>query len=182
MVLIASETPFFCIETFLRVLQTTFIFFRLDSQRGNDDYCRHYKPELICYQSCSYKLRCVILFTVTLTLSISPTNKSLRFINPQNHSMYSSIRIRQFSWQIGKSLRDEMASRRNRRHCCSCCNKRGADADQLAYPISVVVDRMDTLYIADTDNHCVIHWFKGFKSGSAIIDQQSWCTRIPQLS
>ncbi|CAF3586827.1 unnamed protein product [Rotaria socialis] len=48
--------------------------------------------------------------------------------------------------------------------------------------ILVIVDKIDTVYIVDFDNHRVVRWLKGSKSGSVIIGGRDIVSGIDQLS
>jgi sugar lactone lactonase YvrE len=52
-------------------------------------------------------------------------------------------------------------------------NGEGDHLDQLEDPQSMIVDQMGTVYVADWDNHRIMRWFKGSKSGSVIVDNRS---------
>ncbi len=45
----------------------------------------------------------------------------------------------------------------------------GNDLTQLSYPRGVVVDELNTVYVADWGNHRIMRWVKGATQGSVIV-------------
>ncbi|CAF3273655.1 unnamed protein product, partial [Rotaria sp. Silwood2] len=45
----------------------------------------------------------------------------------------------------------------------------GNGLTQLSYPKGVVVDQLDTVYVADAENARIMRWSKGATQGSAIV-------------
>jgi hypothetical protein len=45
----------------------------------------------------------------------------------------------------------------------------GNDLSQLSYPRGLIVDQMNTIYVADFENHRIMRWFNEVKQGSVVV-------------
>ncbi|CAF3361221.1 unnamed protein product [Rotaria sp. Silwood2] len=60
-------------------------------------------------------------------------------------------------------------------------NGKGADLNQLNWPTFVFVDRQQTVYVSDKDNHRVMKWNKGAKEGIVVAGGQGEGNALTQL-
>jgi sugar lactone lactonase YvrE len=58
----------------------------------------------------------------------------------------------------------------------------GHGLDQLLYPNSVIVDQLGNVYVADTDNHRIVRWAPGARSGSVIVGGRGGGSQLDQIS
>ena len=58
----------------------------------------------------------------------------------------------------------------------------GNHMDQLAYPNSVVVDQLGTVYVADSDNNRIVRWPRGATSGIVIAGGRGQGSQLDQIS
>ena len=58
----------------------------------------------------------------------------------------------------------------------------GSQTDQLAFPNSAVVDKLGTVYVADTDNERIVRWPRGATSGTVIAGGYGQGSELNQLS
>ncbi|CAF3768366.1 unnamed protein product [Rotaria socialis] len=61
-------------------------------------------------------------------------------------------------------------------------NGHGSDLNQLDFPIYIFVDRQQTIYVSDWNNHRVMKWNKDAKEGIAIAGGQGVGNDLTQLS
>ena len=61
-------------------------------------------------------------------------------------------------------------------------NGEGNKLNQLNYPTFIFIDRQETVYVSDLDNHRVMKWLKGAKEGIVVAGGQGEGNHLNQLS